>query len=154
MNAQIEEKKSRDTLRRGQLEEQKKRMQVAGIKGQQLAAMGANNVDVSFGSPMETVIDTATLGEIDALTVRTNAHREAYDYRVQAANDRAQASMYKMSGKQALTGGYLAAAGTVVAGASDAWGKFSSMAGGGGGFGGGGSSGGSLSTREVMGGWS
>lgn len=124
MNAKISDKKAADALERGRLEEQKKRMEVAGIKGRQLAAMGANNVDVSFGSPLEMINDTAYMGEMDALIVRTNANRESYDYRVQAVNQRAQGQLSLMEGKSKLTGSFLSAFGSAIGGFGDAWGKY------------------------------
>ena len=38
--------------------------------------------------------DTAALGELDALQIRDNAAREAWQFRVQGSNDRAQAGLF------------------------------------------------------------
>lgn len=122
MNAAISERQARDALERGKLEEQKKRTQVQQVLGRQKAAMAANGVDVSFGSPLDTLVDTATMGEIDALTIRSNSAREAYDYRVRAANGQAQATLDRMNADSAETGGYLAAAGTLLTGGAKAYG--------------------------------
>lgn len=117
MNAVMADRRAKDALERGQKEEQRKRQEVSAIKGKQVAAMAANGVDVSFGSPLDTIVDTAVLGELDALTIRTNAARESYDYRVDAVNKRANASLQRSQAKSALMGGYLSAAGTVLTGA-------------------------------------
>jgi hypothetical protein len=124
MNARLADRRAKDALDRGVLEEQKKRQQVAQIKGQQQAAMAANGVDLTFGSPLDTLVDTATMGEIDALTIRTNAAREAYDYKVDAVNKRAGATMSRMAASSASTGGYLDALGTVLGGAGKAYGQY------------------------------
>lgn len=116
MNARIADRQARDAIERGQQEEQRKRQQVAQIKGAQTAAMAANGVDVTFGSPLDTMVDTAVAGEIDALTIRTNAAREAYEYNVDATNKRAGAQLNRMSASAASTGGYLNAAGTILGG--------------------------------------
>lgn len=116
MNAQISERRARDAIERGKLEEQKKRTENAQIEGRQRAAMAANGVDLSFGSPLDTLVDTATLGEVDALTIRSNSYREAYDYKVQAANGRADANLARMRAKSESTGGYLSAASTLLTG--------------------------------------
>ena len=121
MNATLAERRAKDAERRGELEEQKKRQQVAQISGQQRVAMAANGVDLSFGSPLDTLVDTAVAGELDALTIRSNAAREAYDYRVDAVNKRAGASMSRASADNAITGSYLNAGGTVLAGAGKAY---------------------------------
>jgi hypothetical protein len=121
MNADISERQARDALERGKLEEQKKRTQVQQVLGRQKAAMAANGVDLGFGSPLDTLVDTATMGEIDALTIRSNSAREAYDYRVRAANGQAQANLDNMNADAAETAGYLGAAGTLLTGAGSAF---------------------------------
>lgn len=124
MNAVLSERRAKDTFERGQQAEQMKRQEVQGVIGRQQAAMAANGVDLTFGSPLDTLVDTATMGELDALTIRTNTAREAYDFRVDAANKRAGASMDRAAGNNALKGSYLAAGGTVLAGAGKAYGGY------------------------------
>lgn len=126
MNATLSERRAKDALERGALAEQRKRQEVARITGAQTAAMAANGVDLSFGSPLDTLIDTATMGELDALTIRTNANREAYDFRVDAVNKRASGNLERMKGDAAATGGYLNAAGTILGGGGKAYGSFKS----------------------------
>lgn len=121
MNATLSERQAKDALERGADEEQRKRQQVQALLGQQQAAMAANGVDMSFGSPLDHLVDTSVMGELDALTIRTNSARESYDYRVQAVNQRAGATMNRMSADAALTGGYLDAMGTILGGASKAY---------------------------------
>ncbi|MHB0785574.1 virion core protein, T7 gp14 family [Bradyrhizobium sp. 5.13L] len=123
MNATLADRRAKDAIERGQIAEQRKRQEVAAIVGKQRAAMSANGVDLTFGSPLDTLIDTATMGEIDALTIRTNANREAYDYRVQAANGRANATLQRSQADSAEMGGYLKAAGTILGGGGQAYGR-------------------------------
>jgi hypothetical protein len=61
------------------------------------------------------------MGEMDALTIRRNTAREAYDYTVQGANYRGDAAMSRASAKSSLSGGYLSAAGTVLGGGAKAY---------------------------------
>lgn len=124
MNARMADRRAQDAIERGQAEEQRKRQEVARLKGAQTAAMAANGVDVTFGSPLDTIVDTAVLGELDALTIRTNSYREAYDQKVDAASKRAGAQLSRMSADSASTGGYLAAAGTVLGGGAKAYGQY------------------------------
>lgn len=127
MNATLAERRARDAVDRGAVEEQRKRQQVAQIRGQQTAAMAANGVDLTFGSPLDTIVDTAVLGELDALTIRSNAYREAYDYRVDAVNKRAGAQLDRMKADSAETGGYLAAMGTVLTGAGKGYAAYKGL---------------------------
>jgi len=119
MNAEIMDKNARDAIERGKIEEQQKRFEIAALTGRQRAAMAANGVDLSFGSPLDTIVDTAMLGELDALTIRSNAAREAYDYKVAGANNRADAALSTANAKSSKTGGYLSAFGTILGGGSE-----------------------------------
>lgn len=120
MNAKLADRQAKDAIERGQLEEQRKRQDVARIEGAQKASLAANGVDVTFGSPLDTLVDTAVAGELDALTIRTNSYREAYEHKVDAANKRAGAQLSMMSANSASAGGYLGAAGTILGGTSRA----------------------------------
>ena len=124
MNAQLADRRAKDAIERGAAEEQKKRQQVAALQGQQRAALAANGVDLTFGSPLDTIVDTAVMGELDALTIRSNAYRESYDYQVQGVNARAGATMSGMAASAAETGGWLGAAGTVLGGAGKGFGQW------------------------------
>lgn len=119
MNAEIMDANARDALERGKIEEQNKRREIAMLTGRQRAAMAANGVDLSFGSPLDTIVDTAMLGELDALTIRSNAAREAYDYKVAAANGRADAALSRSNASSARTGALLSGFGTVLGGAAE-----------------------------------
>jgi len=122
MNATLSERRARDALERGQEEEQQKREQAAQILGKQKAAMAANGVDLTFGSPLDTLVSTATLGELDALTIRRNSANEAYDYRVDAVNGRANASLSRANAKNTRAAGNLDAFGTILSGVGKAYG--------------------------------
>lgn len=121
MNATLSQRRAKDATERGARAEQQKRQEVAQLQGRQRAAMAANGVDVGYGSALDTLIDTAYLGELDALTIRRNAARESYDYEVDAVNGRADAGLSRMNADAAVTGGYLDAAGTILGGASSAY---------------------------------
>ena len=124
MNAKIAERQSRDAVERGAMEEQQQRMKTAQIIGQQKAAMAANGVDIKFGSPLETLVDTATMGELDALTIRSNTYREERDIRQQGLNYEGQAGMLRSEARSARTGGFLNAFGTLLGGASQAYSNY------------------------------
>ena len=121
MNAKLADRAAKDALNRGALEEQKQRQKTAQLMGAQQAAMAANGVDVTFGSPLDTIVDTAVLGELDALTIRSNAYREERDIRQQGANYRGQAAMSRSQASSASTGGFLGAIGTVLGGGAKAY---------------------------------
>jgi hypothetical protein len=121
MNAVLSQRRAKDAMERGAKAEQQKRMEISQLQGRQRAAMAANGVDIGYGSSLDTLIDTAYLGELDALTIRRNAAREAYDFEVDAVNGRADASLSRANADSAMMGGYLNAASTVLGGASSSY---------------------------------
>lgn len=115
-----------DATQRGELDEQRFRMGVRGMVGQQRAAAAANNIDVNFGSARDVQADATELGEYDALTIRTNAAREAWGFNVQAEDLHQRAAIVrkegvnaKAAGKSAATSAYIGAAGTVLGGTAN-----------------------------------
>lgn len=128
MNAKISERQARDAVERGQQEEQQQRMKTSQVIGQQKAAMAANGVDLGFGSPLDTLVDTATIGELDALTIRTNTYREERDIRQQGANNTAQASAFRAEGANARKAGSMSAFGTILGGGARAYSNYKQVA--------------------------
>lgn len=120
MNAKLSDRAAKDALERGKLEEQKQRQKTQQVLGAQQAGMAANGVDLTFGSPLDLLVDTAVMGEMDALTIRTNSAREERDIRQQGANYRGQAGMYRAQASSASSGGFLSAMGTVLGGGAQA----------------------------------
>jgi hypothetical protein len=127
MNANLANQKAKDDIQTGQQQEQQKRLQTAQLMGKQRAAMAANGVDLSFGSPLDTLVDTAKMGEVDALNIRTNAYRASYEDQVQGANYTANAAIDKEKGENALDAGYLGAMGTILGGAGKAYSSANSL---------------------------
>jgi len=121
MNAEMADRRAQDAIERGREEEQKQMRATADLIGKQTVAQAANGLDLSFGSPLDLIVDTAVLGEIDALTIRKNSYREEQDYRQQAVNFRADSTMQKMAGRQAKKQSLFAAGGTLLGGFGDAY---------------------------------
>jgi hypothetical protein len=87
-NAAVAEVQSRDALLRGAEEEGKFRQQVEQLIGTQRAGFAGQMVEVGTGSAADVQADAAYLGELDALTIRSNALRESWGYKVEAENAR------------------------------------------------------------------
>lgn len=73
---------------------------------------------------MRTQADTAKIGEIDAQTIRANAARAGYNYRVQNVNFENEATMKAMAGANAFEAGKLGAFASLVSGASSVGAKW------------------------------
>lgn len=118
-NSHVATLQSADAVERGAEQENRFRDQVKGVIGKQRTQFAAGNVDVGFGSPVDVGADAAYLGELDALTIRTNAAREAWGYDVQAFNYSKQAQIdRKAAANQLLAGDQAASAGAWAAGTS------------------------------------
>lgn len=122
-NASVADLQATDAVERGAEAESRFRTQVRGVIGAQRAGFAGANIDVGFGSAVDVQADAAYLGELDALTIRTNAAREAwgfnvqaYDYRAKATIDRKAAANQIAAGDQAATAGLINAGSTLLGG--------------------------------------
>lgn len=116
-NAELSRRLAEDARRRGRIEEQRNRLQAARLKGRQAAALGAQGLDTSSGSPLDVLGDTAALGELDALQIRANAEREAFQHSLRQSDFLNQASLSRARGDQAFTQGLFRAGGSLLTGA-------------------------------------
>ena len=120
MNASIKRKMAQDSLKRGDTAEAWHRMDVADVKADQRARMLAGGQTIT-GSNSRILDDTAFFGELDALTIRQNAAREAWGHETEAKN-------YGMQAELAEKGGQSAANATIITGAAQAAGTWYSNA--------------------------
>lgn len=104
-NAAVADVQAKDATARGELDAQKFRQRTRALIGEQRAGIAAGNVDVGYGSAVDVQADAAFLGELDALTVRTNAAREAWGYRVEAEDFRQRADIARQEGEAAKQSG-------------------------------------------------
>jgi hypothetical protein len=96
LNAQIGELQARDAKMRGDRNEILSRNRTKQTLGSQRAALAASGIDVNSGSAADIQKETTDFGAEDVITIRNNAWREAWGFKVQANNDigRGQAAMF------------------------------------------------------------
>ena len=97
-NASVADLQAQDAVDRGAEEEGRFRQGVRAMIGSQRTGIAAAGVDVGFGSAVDVQADAAFLGELDALTIRTNAAREAWGYKVEAEDLRRRADIARKTG--------------------------------------------------------
>lgn len=136
-NAGVAEMQAKDAIARGHEQEGHLRSQVRQVIGGQRAALAAQGVDVGMGSALDVQADSARSGELDALTLRNNAKREAWGFQVEAQDRRYAADIARRTGQQAYTASKWGAANAILGtGAnlmsSRMWGSGSKTIGGGG----------------------
>jgi hypothetical protein len=122
-NAKIADLQAKDAVERGAESESRYRTQVRGAIGTARAGFAAQGVDVGFGSPVDVQADEAYLGELDALSIRNNAQREAWGFRMEATDLRKRAEIARKegvyleaAGQQRKSAANLAAVGTLIGG--------------------------------------
>jgi hypothetical protein len=113
VNATMADLAGTQTLQAGDIAASRKNLETKGKVGEELAVQGASGVDVGSGSAALTRIGTNLAGGIDELTIRNNAARQAWGYKVQGIQDRFQGQFAQMTAenqaKQTLLSGGLQA---------------------------------------------
>lgn len=108
-NARIARQQAIEAGRIGEVEEAAHRARVSRLVGLQRALVGASGVTVGEGTTADLEADTYMLGELDALTIRNNAYRQAWGYRALAMD-------YGFRARMARTQGILGTAATTLGG--------------------------------------
>lgn len=104
-------------------EGQKTRQTVGAIK----AAQAASGVDVNTGSAVDVRSGAAETGQLNAITLRSNAARQAYGYLTDETGAKAQAELDRSSASNteaALPGQMV---GTLIGGVTSAAGNYTQM---------------------------
>lgn len=111
----------------GAAQEAAEGMKTRAAVGRIKANQGANNIDVNTGSSVAVQTAAQKMGDLDAMTIRSNTARSAYGYAVAAESDTAQSQLLEAESSQAATGGDISALGTFLSGASSVGGKWAGL---------------------------
>lgn len=93
LNAQLAESSAQQALAQGNQQIADLTLKAGQLKSKQRVALAANGVDLSQGNAAEIQASTDLMKEIDANTLKQNAIRNAWGYRLQGTNYRNQALM-------------------------------------------------------------
>lgn len=110
-NARLLDLQATDAITRGNEAERRYRLGTTQFISSQRAGFAGQGVDVNSGSAADTQAESAGIGELDALTIRTNAAREAWGLNVRATNVRQQGANASAEGTNAATATILGSAG-------------------------------------------
>lgn len=113
-NAQVADMQSDDAIARGDIAADRQRTNTKRLIGAQRAAWAASGADVNSGNAVDVQSDTASMGELDALTIKYNAAREAWGYRNQAIDYRARGDLAKSEGETKALEGALTTGGSLL----------------------------------------
>lgn len=109
-NKEIAELKAKSAKRKGQAEESRSRQRIKQLIGKQRAALAAQGVSLEGEGVQDIIQETGRVGEVDALTIRLNAMREAFGYEQEARTAGFEGRMVERAGRfgaaeTLLTGG-------------------------------------------------
>ena len=116
-NADTAKFQADDAAKAGLVAEENQLAKTKQIRAQQEVIMGAGGLDPTTGTAAQVLDQTTKMGTLDALTLRTNAARQAWGYSTQATNS-------ELQGASARTAGYFGAAGTLLSGGARAYGLY------------------------------
>lgn len=111
-NETVAEWQAGDAQRRGAEATAATRRKYMSLQGTQRANMAARGLDITDGSANSILQDTSFFGQYDENTVRANAAREAWGYKVQAGNFADEAGFRQASsdGRSPILSGAMAGA--------------------------------------------
>lgn len=127
-NAKVSDWKAKDAIDRGIMEERVHLQKATKLKGRQRTVLAAQGIVLDSGSAADIIEDTDLLSDYDAQIIDANAQREAYDHKVAASNQRAQADMDRTAGENAYRASQFNAMSSLLSGASstaDRWYRYS-----------------------------
>jgi len=104
-NAKIAQSNAALERQQGIEESRLQRIKTAQAVGSQQTAMAANGIDVTQGTAVDVIEDTAAMGELDALQTRYNYERKAIQYEQQANNFTNQSNLDIIAGQNAYSAG-------------------------------------------------
>ena len=125
-NAIIAQQQATRAQQQAAVDEQDFRSQQGDLMASRRALMGGGGVEAGAGSPLAVSSDFAGESELNALRIRNMGEVEANRLQQEVMNQQAQAGLFGMQGRQAVTGSYYRAGGTLMSGMGSAMGGFKS----------------------------
>jgi hypothetical protein len=126
-NATMEIKAAHQSVLTGYGERRDYWRKVGSTKGQQIASMAANGIDVDFGAGARTQEDTQVLASEDADNLYRNINERTKGHEINASNFVTEAKAARRQGKAALVGSVFNAAGSILGGVQQGMGMKAKM---------------------------
>lgn len=119
-NAAMEVEAAHESVLAGRDERTAFWRKVSQVKGQQIAAMAANGIDVGYGTADLIQQDTQMLANEDAKNLYRNIDERTRGHHINAMNFVSESKAARQRGKAALVGSVFSAASSVLGGAQQA----------------------------------
>jgi hypothetical protein len=117
-NEKVAKQNATMALEQGEAQEQAQRQKTAQMVGTERAVMGANDIEMNSGSALNVQKSTVETGELDALTIRSNAQLNSRNFLQQASNFGSQAGLLSAQSSWAMDAGIMGAGSSLLGGAS------------------------------------
>lgn len=119
-NANIAFNNADRALEKGEADIADKRRETRQRKGLQIAQLAAQGFDISQGTSIDILGDTAALGELDVLRIEADAENQASNFRAQGTNFETEVALGRVQKKNIRRAGRTRAVGTLITGAGAA----------------------------------
>lgn len=103
-NAIIAQRNAADSRERGNVAQQDVQLRTRQMKAKQVNILSERNLDLSSGTALDIIGDTAMFGKLDEITTRNNFEREAIGYESQQMNFLASADQNRNRASAAMFG--------------------------------------------------
>jgi hypothetical protein len=115
-NAAMEVEAAHESVEIGKGERRDYWRKVGNVKGEQIAAMAANGIDVGYGTAARLQEDTQSLANEDAENLYRNIGERTRGHHITATNYVMEAKAARQKGKAALVGSVISAGGSLLSG--------------------------------------
>lgn len=110
INSKIAEYQATDALKQGERAVETHKRETRSLIGSQRVSMAAQGIDIEDGSALDVQASTRTMSDLDVVTIRSNAYRQAWGYKTQALDASMRGQFAQISGQMQasstmLTGG-------------------------------------------------
>jgi hypothetical protein len=122
LNTQLANMKAADAERLGEKAVSNQRRATRQLIGAQRASLAAQGIDLESGSALELQDDTKTLSELDVITIRNNAFRQAFGFKIEGIQANMAGTLARFSNDQAAINTLLT--GAMKAGSTGAQGGY------------------------------
>lgn len=116
-NSQVAKRNAAYASEAGELQAGKYGLGAAARMGQIKASQASSGLDVNSGSALQVQKSQQLVTGIDLDQIRSNAAKTAYNYNVEAVQDKNQAQLYTMAGSNAAAAGQLGMETSLISGA-------------------------------------
>lgn len=101
MNVRMAEYQAKDTLRMGERAVDLHRQKTKSLIGTQRVNLAAQGIDLESGSALDIQNNTKYMSELDVMTIKNNAWRQAWGFKMDALSSSFRGEVARMSGNNA-----------------------------------------------------